>query len=535
MKWFGASAKKRSKQQRSKSHQETQRVPQPTFILEPLITPSGLVDSIDHAPHLLHRPHSLAEGWHSSALPEIHLAETHSAHASDVSDLNTNDSHSVTQAHETDHTTKVGHSTHAWASDTVETHTNVVGSSDTHTLASHTVNVPISEHELEPLSFIGIQESTQGHPGSGTEATHTAVAHSNPTFTSGVFTVEAKGQVGLDYLFDGGYYQGQVAIFSLEGMDQYVPGSPEFIHEAAHRALSDSDFGHIVMNDATDGARFNGSLSGESNFNSGDYQGVKSFSMRAGDTFGIMLVPNGTVQQVFDGNTEGDLRPLFSMATANPNEAFHVGQIADVTNNGHTFVMEDLRVDTGSDHDYNDIIFQVRGATGTAAHLDDVIDSAHDWRTTDMGQALIAYAKPYDQTVDHTPVDTHSVVHSSTDSHSTVTTDSVHSDVVDTSPTDSHSTVTTDSVHSDAVERPLRHTHSTFRHPHTTVTSDSVNSDAVVTLPADTHSSVTLGVVSQPVSHDFPQSQQPLIGVIDTGLSANNPDINYSHVTSTLR
>jgi hypothetical protein len=355
------SAKKRSKQQRSKSDKTTQRAPQPTFILEPLITPSGLVDSIDHAPHLLHTSHSLAEGWNESALPEVHLGETHSTHTSNVGHLDTSESHSVTQVHETHHSPKVGHnshavthSTHAWASDTVETHTDVVGSSDTQTLASHTVDVPISEHELEPLSFIGIQESTQGHPGSGTEATHTAVAHSNPTFTSGVFTVEAKGQVGLDYLFDGGYYQGQVAIFSLDGMDQYVPGSSEFIHEAAHRALSDSDFGHIVMNDATDGARFNGSLSGESNFNSGDYQGVKSFSMKAGDTFGIMLVPNGTVQQVFDGNTEGDVRPLLSMATANPNEAFHVGQIADVTNNGHTFVMEDLRVDTGSDHDYND-------------------------------------------------------------------------------------------------------------------------------------------------------------------------------------
>ena len=47
----------------------------------------------------------------------------------------------------------------------------------------------------------------------------------------------------------------------------------------------------------------------------------------------------------------------FSMVTANPNEAFHVGQIADVTGDGNTFVLEDLRVDTGSDRDYNDMIF----------------------------------------------------------------------------------------------------------------------------------------------------------------------------------
>jgi hypothetical protein len=57
--------------------------------------------------------------------------------------------------------------------------------------------------------------------------------------------------------------------------------------------------------------------------------------------------------------------------------------------------MEDLRVDTGSDHDYNDIVFQVRGATGKAALLDEVIAPGKDWRDTDMGQALIAYAEPY--------------------------------------------------------------------------------------------------------------------------------------------
>jgi hypothetical protein len=49
----------------------------------------------------------------------------------------------------------------------------------------------------------------------------------------------------------------------------------------------------------------------------------------------------------------------------------------------------------GSDKDYNDIIFQVRGATGKATKLDEVINPAYDWRGSDLGQALIAYAKPY--------------------------------------------------------------------------------------------------------------------------------------------
>jgi hypothetical protein len=216
----------------------------------------------------------------------------------------------------------------------------------------------------------------------------------NAEFTSGVFTVGDTGEVTIDFLFDGGGYQGELAIFSLDGMEEFDPGSEEFIREAAGRALSNSTSGYVVISDPTEGAKFTGEL-GEGNSNSGEYLGAKTFTMRAGDQFGFMLVANGRVQQVFDDPTVGGaLRPLFSMATANPEDAFHVGQIADVTGDGKTFVMEDLRVDTGSDRDYNDIIFQVRGATGTAINLDEVIDPARDWRDSDLGKEIIAYGVP---------------------------------------------------------------------------------------------------------------------------------------------
>ncbi|MEB3825915.1 hypothetical protein LKK83_00360, partial [Phormidium sp. CCY1219] len=48
-----------------------------------------------------------------------------------------------------------------------------------------------------------------------------------------------------------------------------------------------------------------------------------------------------------------------------------------------------------TDKDYNDIIFQVRGAKGTAPLMDSVVAEGKDWRTTDMGQALVEYAKAY--------------------------------------------------------------------------------------------------------------------------------------------
>ncbi|TAG95294.1 MAG: DUF4114 domain-containing protein [Oscillatoriales cyanobacterium] len=220
------------------------------------------------------------------------------------------------------------------------------------------------------------------------------IAANNP-FVSGKFLVDSKGQVGIDFVFDGGLYKGQLAIFSLKGMEKFVPGAEEFIKETASRSLSNSAKGHVVIDDLSEGAKFTYNLP-EGNSNDGTYLGVKTFAMTPGDEFGVMLVPNGTVREVLNNPAiGGNKRPLFSMATANPNQAFQVGQIADVTGDGSTFAMEDMRVDLGSDRDYNDFVFQVRGAKGNAVRLNDVINPDKDWRKTDMGQVLIAYAKPY--------------------------------------------------------------------------------------------------------------------------------------------
>ncbi|MDB9311896.1 S8 family serine peptidase [Spirulina sp. CS-785/01] len=262
-------------------------------------------------------------------------------------------------------------------------------------------------------------------------------------YDAGVFTVGESGEVGIDFLFDGGKFKGEVAIFSLEGMDEFEAGSEEFIQEAAFRATSDSEFGHIVISDRTEGAKFAGSLGESKDWNSGDYQGVKTVSMRPGDSFGVMLVPNGTVQEVLnDPNIGGSKAPLFSLGTANPDDTLHFGQIADVTGDGNTFVMEDVQAGhKWYDEDYNDLIFQVRGAEGEAPSMDELIeqgvmDAEDDWREGDLGQAVVSYAEQY---VDDT-----------------------------------------------ASEK---------------------------TIP------------------DVEQSKQPLVGVIDTGLSSDNPDLDYDKIT----
>ncbi|MEG4809952.1 S8 family serine peptidase [Microcoleus sp. F8-D1] len=181
-------------------------------------------------------------------------------------------------------------------------------------------------------------------------------------------------------------------------MENLAQNSDAFITEAARRAVSNSNLGYVVINDATEGSRFSGALSDDINRNQGEYKGVKTLTMLPGDTFAFILVPNGAnLQQVANNSATGDdTRPLFSLPMANPNGSFMTGQIADVTGVGNTFVMEDLRVDkSNTDRDYNDIIFQVRGATGSAVSIDSVIDSNKDWRPTNLGKALTEYAKAY--------------------------------------------------------------------------------------------------------------------------------------------
>ncbi|MEG4515097.1 DUF4114 domain-containing protein, partial [Microcoleus sp. F6_B4] len=224
---------------------------------------------------------------------------------------------------------------------------------------------------------------------------------------SGFFATDSTGQVGFDWLHDGGNYRGEVAIFSVLGMEKFTPGSQEFLKEAARRALTNSTFGHVVISDPTEGANplFNGSL-GEANYNEGPYSGAKTFPMKSGEAFAVMLVPNGTVQDVFNNpGAGGDKRPLLSLSSTNPDDAWLYGQVADVTGNGKAFAMEDQRVDTGSDKDYNDLVFNLTGATGKAPAIEKVIDPNKDWTKLDGGKKLIDYVKSK-QPVVEPPVET---------------------------------------------------------------------------------------------------------------------------------
>ena len=223
----------------------------------------------------------------------------------------------------------------------------------------------------------------------------------NGGFGNGAFTVGQSGQVSIDYLFDGSGYEGQLAIFSLTGMEGFLQGDPDgFMQEVARRALSNSGLGHTVIFDAVEGARFSGEVGYEGNFNAGQYLGAKAFSMRPGEKFAVMLVPNGKVADVRDnGLGLGDgSTPMFSIASLNLGRSNQLVQLVDVKSDelnpvdSNVFAFEDLYAQNASSRDFNDVIFQIRNADGKAPLLKQTLELPAAWESSAIGQKLIQYA-----------------------------------------------------------------------------------------------------------------------------------------------
>jgi membrane-associated phospholipid phosphatase len=205
----------------------------------------------------------------------------------------------------------------------------------------------------------------------------------------GVFTVGNGGLLSIDVLADNGAYQGQLGVFSLTGMENFRLGSADFMEEAARRAIEGNGEGYLLFNDATEDARFNSQL-GERDYNGASYSGVKTVSFEAGEKVALILVPNGSLENVADGKFKGSNRPLFSMSAANKGST----QFAKVSTN--VFGWEDMDRNSGrnrfSDADYNDILIKVSGATGQATELSQVVKADRNWLQTESAQKILTFA-----------------------------------------------------------------------------------------------------------------------------------------------
>ncbi len=201
--------------------------------------------------------------------------------------------------------------------------------------------------------------------------------------STGIFTVDTNGQIKVDYLFDGGWFRGELAVFSLEGMEEYEPGSTEFIKEAAGRALTDSPQGRILIRDETEGAKFSADLDWERDFNTGDYQGVKVFDLTPGDKVALMLVQHTTVEKIWQNpgqTSQFGKVPIFSIPQANPTDysSSDGAEVVDANGNG-AIAFEDVPIKQ-ADRDYNDFIVDIQGIDGNLPPISDKINPVRDWR-----------------------------------------------------------------------------------------------------------------------------------------------------------
>ena len=201
-------------------------------------------------------------------------------------------------------------------------------------------------------------------------------------FDTGTFTVDPSGEIQVDYLFDGGWFRGELGVFSLEGMEDYEPGSTEFIKEAARRALSNSPEGDILIQDESEGAKFSADLAWERDFNTGEYQGVKTFSLTPGDRVGLLMVQHDTINNTWQNPQATDefgKKVIFSLPEANLSDSAVNGfEVVDVNGNG-MIAWEDVPIHQ-ADKDYNDLIINLQGLEGNLPTLADNINPTRDWR-----------------------------------------------------------------------------------------------------------------------------------------------------------
>ncbi len=210
----------------------------------------------------------------------------------------------------------------------------------------------------------------------------------------GIYTVDSSGKIGIDFLSDCGTYHNQMGVFSLTGMENLAAGSAAFIKEAARRALSGTE-GYIAVNQNTDAGKFQL----EAGYDRGKYGGRQTFSFKPGDRIAMIMVPDGSIQEVFNAPTiDGSKRPLFSIAAANPGAFQQIGELAT-----GVYGWEDIRRDRNSDADYNDLLFQIIGASCNSPKLSTLIAPQWKWQETKACQDMISYADAQATATDKNP------------------------------------------------------------------------------------------------------------------------------------
>lgn len=151
------------------------------------------------------------------------------------------------------------------------------------------------------------------------------------------YQVSESGQIKVNFLVDGGKNKNSLGIFSLDGLENLEIGSQEFIEAATMRVKSNSELGHIILNENQESALFDPQ---RILFKTEPYFGEKSFQMQAGTKVALMLISDNTLDNIFSiANSENDRFAEFKTGS-----------------DGYLMAIEDA-----GDADYNDLIINIQG------------------------------------------------------------------------------------------------------------------------------------------------------------------------------
>ena len=199
-------------------------------------------------------------------------------------------------------------------------------------------------------------------------------------FPSGIFTVGETGEVAIEFLWHGREISsGQLALFSLEGMEDFQLDSPALIAEILDRIHFSKSFnsislGHLAIADLNQGARFG---SWGARFQDDRVNRIEPLKLPQGERFCFLLICNSDLNAI-DTNRDRPDCLCFSFLP------YH---FVDVTGEGNTFAFGE------KGGLYNSPVFRIWGAKGDTLSLDDAIAPELDWRKTKFGKELLTYIK----------------------------------------------------------------------------------------------------------------------------------------------
>lgn len=184
------------------------------------------------------------------------------------------------------------------------------------------------------------------------------------TTKRGVFEAGADGKITLNYLYDSDIFRGEIAVFSLEGMDVSNLPSELFVQEAAKRSLSGTQ-GYILLSNRSETSS-NSTTASQPDLALNTYMGIKSFTFEPGTQFALLFIHNATAETLANhpelASRDTAVQAIFSIPEANfkGKDSHKIIELQGMAAIGAgNYALAYLTIESHSGKDYDDVTFQI--------------------------------------------------------------------------------------------------------------------------------------------------------------------------------